>query len=162
MAEAKKTSAKSTKTVRKDDLVEMAAVTAAEAETVIAAEPVSQAATPTAQTAGPGLFFSSVREQSNALRQAMSEAVAVSAHGALEVNDKIIEAMNAQRHAAIDLWRTAIVTSDLPQAFQTQTTATRQVYETASAQWKDIAETAARWVTKSFEPLQSAIHRQAR
>ena len=43
-----------------------------------------------------------------------------------------------------------------------QSQATRQAYETASAQWKDIAETTALWFTKSLEPLQSVLHRSAR
>ena len=61
----------------------------------------------------------------------------------------------------MDLWRTAIGAADLPQALQAQTSATRQACETASAQWRDIAETTARWMTRSFEPLQSAL-RQGR
>jgi hypothetical protein len=61
---------------------------------------------------------------------------------------------------ALDLWRTAITTTDIPQALRTQTNATRQAYETASAQWRDIAETTARWMTRSFEPLQSTLQRQ--
>jgi hypothetical protein len=78
------------------------------------------------------------------------------------VNDKIIDAMNTQRLAAVDLWRSAISHSPLPEAFKAQSQATRQAYETASAQWKDIAETTALWFTKSLEPLQSALHRSGR
>ena len=55
-----------------------------------------------------GAIFSSAKKQSDVLRQAMSEAVATSAKGALEVNDKIIDAMNTQSLAALDLWRSAI------------------------------------------------------
>lgn len=162
MAEAKKTGTKRTKNMQNADLVEMAAVTAAEAETKVEAKPAPQTVAPAAQPIEASMIFSSVREQGDALRQAMREAASVSAQGALEVNDKIIEALQTQGHAALDLWRTAITTSDLRQAFQTQTTATRQAYEAASTQWKDIAETTTRWVTRSFEPLQSALHRQAR
>jgi hypothetical protein len=113
-------------------------------------------------TAAPveaGAIFLSAKKQGDVLRQAMSEVVATSAKGALEVNDKIIEAVNAQRHAALDLWRSAISPSPLPEAFKAQSQATRQAYETASAQWKDIAETTALWFTRSLEPLQSALRR---
>jgi hypothetical protein len=162
MTEAKKTGTKRTKSVQSADLVEMAAVPAAEVEIQAEAKPASPAAAPAMPQVEAGTIFSSVQEQGDAFRQAIREAVAVSAQGALEVNDKIIEALQTQSHAALDLWRTAITTSDLPQVFQTQTSATRQAYEAASAQWKDVAETTARWMTRSFEPLQTALHRQAR
>ena len=163
MAEVKKPRAKSTvKSAPKADLVEMAAISAAETvEAVTEAKPASlpaMAATPVEA----GAIFSSAKKQGDALRQAMSEAVAASAKGALEVNDKIIDAMNTQRFAALDLWRSAISPSHLPEAFKAQSQATRQAYETASAQWKDIAETTALWFTKSLEPLQSALHRSGR
>jgi hypothetical protein len=103
---------------------------------------------------------SSVQERGETLRQAVSEAVSVSAQGILEVNDKIIEAFQAQSSAALDLWQTTISAPHLSEAIRIQTSGTRQVYETASAQWKDIAEASARWFTRSLEPLQSAMHRQ--
>jgi hypothetical protein len=107
--------------------------------------------------------FSSVPLQGDALRKAVRDAMAVSAQGALEVNGKIIDALNAQSHAALDLLRSALGNSSpLPERLNAQTSAAREAFETASAQWKDIAETTTRWMTKSFEPLQSAIHRQAR
>ena len=168
MAEAKKASAKGAKSVKsarspqKADLVEMAAAAADMADTIADAAPVPQAlALPSQPDAGAGALFSNVRQQGDAFRQAVREAVSVSAQGALEVNDKIIDALQSQSHAALDLWRTAIGTTSLPQALQAQTSATRQAYETASTQWRDIAETTARWMTRSFEPLQSAL-RQGR
>jgi hypothetical protein len=160
MAEVKKPRAKSTaKSVQKADLVEMAALSAAEAvaETKPASLPAFAAAPVEA-----GAIFTSATRQGDILRQAMSEAVTASTKGALEVNDKIIDAMNTQRLAAVDLWRSAISPSPLPEAFKAQSQATRQAYETASAQWKDIAETTALWFTKSLEPLQSALHRSGR
>ncbi|WP_114945168.1 phasin family protein [Microvirga calopogonii] len=164
MAEVKKPKAKTTaKSVQKaDDLVEMAAISAAEtikavADTRPASLPVTIAAPVEA-----GAIFSSAKKQGDVFRKAMSDAVAASAQGALEVNDKIIDAVNTQRHAALDLWRSAISPSPLPEAFKAQSQATRQAYETASAQWKDIAETTALWFTKSLEPLQSALHRSGR
>ena len=164
MAEVKKPRAKTTaKSVQKaDDLVEMAAISAAETvETVMEAKPASLPVT-TAAPVEAGAIFSSAKKQGDVFRKAMSEAVVVSAKGALEVNDKIIDAMNTQRHAALDLWRSAISPSPLPDAFKAHSQATRQAYETASAQWKDIAETTARWFTKSLEPLQSTLPRSGR
>jgi hypothetical protein len=164
MAEAKKPRAKSTnKSVQKaDDLVEMAAMPAAETVAAVTeAKPISLPATAAAPTEA-GTIFSSAKKQGDVLRQAMSEAVAASAKGALDVNDKIIEAVNTQRHAALDLWRSAISPSPLPEVFKAQSQATRQAYEAASAQWKEIAETTALWFTKSLEPLQSALNRSGR
>ncbi len=163
MAEAKKAGAKGTRSTRsaqKADLVEMAsAAVEATTDSIADAKPASQAVVLQAPVSG-GALFSTVREQGDAFRQAVKEAVSVSAQGALEVNDKIIDALQSQSHAALDLWRTAITATDLPQAFRTQTSATREAYESASAQWKDIAETTARWMTRSVEPLQSALRRQ--
>jgi hypothetical protein len=164
MAEVKKPKAKTTaKTAQKaTDLVEMAAIPAAETiEAVAEAKPALLPAA-IAAPAEAGAIFSNAKKQGDVFRKAMSDAVAASAKGALEVNDKIIDAMNTQRHAALDLWRSAISPSPLPEAFKAQSQATRQAYETASAQWKDIAETTALWFTKSLEPLQSALHRSGR
>jgi len=164
MAEVKKPKAKTTaKSAQKaDDLVEMAAISAA--ETIKAVADAKSAPLP-ATIAAPveaEAFFSSAKKQGDVLRKAMNEAVTVSAKGALEVNDKIIDAMKTQHHAALDLWRSAISPGPLPEVFRAQNQATRQAYETASAQWKDIAETTALWFTKSLEPLQSALHRSSR
>ena len=169
MAEAKKASAKgrakgakSPASAHKADLVEMAAATMADTvDSVADAGPAPQVALQGPLHGGAGVLFSNAREQGDALRQAVRAAASVSAQGALEVNGKIIDALQSQSHVALDLWRTAIGATDLPQAFQAQTSATRQAYETASAQWRDIAETTARWMTRSFEPLQSAL-RQGR
>jgi hypothetical protein len=164
MSEAKKTRTRSVKSAPKADLVEMAAAPVAEIVEAVEAE--TPAALPTAT---PALIdtvkkteevLSTVRGQSDALRQAMRESATVSAKGALEVNGKIIEALHSQGHAAIELWRSTLDNRDLQTAFKAQTQAAREAFETASAQWKDIAETSAQWMTKSFEPLQSALHRR--
>jgi len=166
MTETKKTRTRSAKSALKADLIELAAEPATEAaEIVQAAEsapaPQSSAAVdPTSKESEPFVF--SLRDQGEAIREAMRETVAVSASGALEVNDKIIQALQTQSHVAIDLWRTAIDNSRLPDGFNAQTGAARQAFETASAQWKDVAETTARWMTRSVEPLQAALLRQPR
>lgn len=96
-------------------------------------------------------------ERADALRQALSQAALATAHGALEINDKVITAVRDQSEAAIDLWRSAVHAPHLADALHVQTSGTRQAYEAASAQWKDIAETTARWFHKSLEPLQAMI-----
>lgn len=161
MAEAKKAGAKRAKSVlQKADLVEMAAAPAAEKTVSVPdAEPASRPDATAAASLAAAPLLSSVREQGDAMRKAMGQAAAVSAQGLLEVNDKIISALHAQSHAVIDLWRGALTGARSPDDFQAQTSATRQAYEAASAQWKDIAETTTRWVTRSLEPLQSAMHR---
>lgn len=168
MAEAKKASAKgrakgvkSPVSAHKADLVEMAATAADTVDSIADAGSAPQATLQGPLRDGAGVLFSNAREQGDALRQAVRAAASVSAQGALEVNGKIIDALQSQSHVALDLWRTAITTTDLPQVLRTQTNASRQAYETASAQWRDIAETTARWMTRSFEPLQSAL-RQGR
>jgi hypothetical protein len=161
MAEAKKTRTRSLKIAPKADLVEMAAAPVADnAEVTEALMPVTSPAPLSVETMEKTEeVFSTVRSQGDALRHAMRESASVSAKGALEVNGKIIEALHSQGHAAIELWRSALDSKDLQSAFKTQTLAAREVFETASTQWKDIAETTAQWMTKSFEPLQSALHR---
>lgn len=170
MTETKKTRTRkpagAPKSAPKADLLEMAAAPAADVtEIVQAAEPEAAPKPPVsaktkAKESEP--FALPLKDQGEALRLAVREAVSVSAKGVLEVNDKIIQALQAQGHAAIDLWRTAIDTSRQPDGFNVQTGAARQAFETASAQWKDVAETTARWMTKTVEPLQSALLRHHR
>lgn len=166
MTETKKTRPRKPKSPPKADLVEMAAKpVAGVAEIVQAAEPAPAPKPSVSAKAKPKEsepFVFSFRDQGEALRQAMSEAVATSTKGALEVNDKIIQALQSQGHAALDLWRTALDNARQPDAFNAQTGAARQAFETASAQWKDVAETTARWMTKSVEPIQSALLRHHR
>lgn len=167
MAEAKKPRAKrATKAASpelKADLIELAAapaVAALEADT--AAKPAMQPTAAAGKPAAPEALFSSAKQQGDAFRQAVGEAVTASAKGALEVNGKIIDALTIQSSAALDLWRSAISPAPLPEALKAQSQATRQAYEAASAQWKDIAESTALWFTKSLEPLHSAFQRPGR
>jgi hypothetical protein len=167
MTETKKTRTRSAKSAPKADLIELAAVPVAEVpKPVQAAEPAPAAPeAPASSKARPkesNPYAFALGDQGEALRQAVREAASVSATGALEVNDKIIQALHAQGQAAIDLWRTAIDNSRQPDGFNAQTGAARQAFATTSAQWTDIAETTARWMAKSVEPLQSALLRQTR
>jgi hypothetical protein len=165
MAETKKTRTRSPKSAPKADLIELAAAPVAETVEVteaaaLPASPAFSSVSAAATVKKTEEVLSTVRSQGDAIRQAMRESATVSAKGALEVNGKIIEALHDQGHAAIDLWRSALDSGDLQTAFKAQTQAAREAFETASAQWKDIAETTAQWMTKSFEPLQSALHRR--
>jgi len=167
MAEAKKPRAKratkATSPGLKADLIELAAAPAATVlKAVTAAEPVTQPKAPEAKPVAPEALFSSAKKQGDAFRQAVGEAVTASAKGALEVNGKIIDTLNVQSSAALDLWRSAINPAPLPEALKAQSQATRQAYAAASAQWKDIAESTALWFTKSLEPLHSAFQRPGR
>ena len=148
----------------KADLIALAAEPVAEAaETVPAAQPAPVPAAPVSAFAKESEPFTfALRDQGETIRQAVRETVVASAHGALEVNEKIIQALSVQGHAALDLWRTALGNSRQPDGFNAQTGAARQAFETTSAQWKDVAETTARWMTRSVEPLQSALLRHTR
>ncbi|KFG67165.1 hypothetical protein [Microvirga sp. BSC39] len=167
MAEAKKPRAKrATKAASpelKADLIELAAAPAAPAlEAVTAAKPATPPKVVEVEPVAAEALFSSAKKQSDAFRHAVGEAVTVSAKGALEVNGKIIDALTIQSSAALDLWRSAISPAPLPEALKAQSQATRLAYEAASAQWKDVAESAALWFTKSLEPLHSAFQRPGR
>ncbi len=167
MAEAKKPRAKrAPKAVSPEpraDLIELAAAPAATiVETTPAAKPAKQAKATEVKPVATEALFSSAQKQSDAFREAVGEAVTVSAKGALEVNGKIIDALTIQSSTALDLWRSAISPAPLPEALKAHSQATRLAYEAASAQWKDIAESTALWFTKSLEPLHSAFQRQGR
>lgn len=163
MAEAKKPRAKRAPKAAspelKADLIELAAAPAVQAlEAVTAAKPALPPKAVELKPISAEALFSSAKKQSEAFRQAVGEAATVSAKGALEVNGKIIDALTVQSSAALDLWRAAISPAPLPEALKAQS----QAYQAASAQWKDIAESAALWFTKSLEPLHSAFQRPGR
>jgi hypothetical protein len=167
MAEAKKPRAKrETKAASpelKADLIELAAAPAATVLEPVGAEKLAvQAKVAEMKPVATEALFSSAQKQSDAFRQAVGEAVTVSAKGALEVNGKIIDALTIQSSTALDLWRSAINPAPLPEALKAHSQATRLAYEAASAQWKDIAESTALWFTKSLEPLHSAFQRPGR
>jgi hypothetical protein len=165
MVEAKKAGAKGMRKGAKNASVAASApaVDVTEAKLELALEAAPSVAPPAApEPVGSTKPRAFPPERADALRRAVSETVSVSARGALEVNDKIIDALESQSHAALDLWRNAITAFHLPDGYAAQAQGARQAYETASAQWKDIAETTAQWLTRSLEPLQSVLHRQDR
>jgi hypothetical protein len=99
--------------------------------------------------------FKQARTTSESLRQAMAETAQATTLGALEVNAKVMEALQAQSDAALDLWRTALQANSLSDAISLQTSGARQVYETASSHWADVAESARRWFGATVKPLQA-------
>lgn len=122
-----------------------------------AAEAPLQSHTSTDRMGEPMQFSRFGQERTEALRHALSEAALATAHGALEVNDKIIAAMQRQSETAIDLWRSAIDAPHPAEALRLHTDRSRQAYEAATAQWKDIAEATTRWFQRSLEPLHSVL-----
>lgn len=170
MAEAKKARAKGTKSSAKSapkaDFAKTLFAAAAAPESANNAGPASHSAATGSQPVVAEALPASVLEGSDALRLDVDGALAVSAQGALEgameVNGKILQALQTQSEAVLALWRTALSASNSPEAFHAQTSATRQAYETASAQWQDVAAATMRWAARSLEPLQSALHRQGR
>lgn len=164
MAEAKKARAKAAepraKGARKSaPAAKVEAVTEQLAMTELAPQPVVQPAVAVSEPPKPQVL---PRERTDALRRVMSEAVNATARGALEVHDKIIEALQAQSNAALEVWETSLKAPHLSEAIRVQSNGARQAYETASAQWTDIATTTASWFQKSLEPFQAALHRQDR
>lgn len=164
MAEAKKPQAKrATKAASpglKADLIERAGAPALEAVTT--AKPATQPKVADVAPLAAEALFSSAKKQSDVFRQAVGEAVTMSARGVLEVNGKIIDALTIQSSAALDLWRSALSPAPLPEVLKAQSQATRHAYEAASAQWKGIAEFTALWFSKSLEPLHAAFQRPGR
>jgi hypothetical protein len=162
MAEAKKPRAKGTKTSAKG--VKKAAPAEAGnvmAEMTLDLKPVSLSVVPSIVRPVETAQLSPIPQaRGDAFRQAVTETVAVTARGALEVNEKIIEALQIQSDAALEIWRAALSAPRLSDAIRAQASGTRQAYEAASAQWTDIATTTAQWFNKSLEPLQSALHRR--
>jgi hypothetical protein len=96
------------------------------------------------------------------LRQAMSETAAASTRGALEVNGKVIDALVAQSDAAFDVWRRSLAAGSIAEAMRLQTSGAREVYETASSHWRDVAETATRWLGSTIRPIQAAAEQTRR
>ncbi|MGO4704822.1 phasin family protein [Microvirga sp. 2MCAF38] len=90
-----------------------------------------------------------------ALRLALTEAATATTHGALAVNDKVLAAFRAQSDAAFDLVRSTLSAPSVAEALRLQAGGVRQVYETASSHWKDVAETARTWIDKSVRPIHS-------
>ncbi|HZH51125.1 MAG TPA: phasin family protein [Microvirga sp.] len=164
MAETKKARAKVTRGSPKS-VQKVAPAPAADVATdqMAIALPVPEPALqPSAQAAEAAKPRALPKERSDALRHVMSEAINATARGALEVHDKIIEALQAQSNAAFEVWETSLKAPHLSDAIRVQTNGVRRVYETASAQWTDIAATTANWFHKSLEPFQTALHRQDR
>lgn len=64
--------------------------------------------------------------------------------GWAELNTKMLDLMRSQTEANFAIWRSTLGAGSLSEAIRMQTTGVREAYETTAAQWRDIAETAAR------------------
>jgi hypothetical protein len=106
--------------------------------------------------------YARAQVRTETLRQAVTETATVTTRGALEVNDKLIDAWQAQSDAAFDVWRSTLSAGTLSEAVQIQANGTRQILETAAARWKDVAETTTRWLGASLKPMQSTWTDQRR
>jgi hypothetical protein len=99
--------------------------------------------------------YANVQATGASFRQAMAETANATTRGALEVNGKVIEALRAQSDAAFDVWRSALTAGSFSEAVQLQASGARQVYETAAAHWKDVADTTRRWLGTTVRPFQA-------
>ena len=84
-------------------------------------------------------------------------STSVATNGALEVNDKVLDAWRAQSDAVLDLWRSALTADNLPDAVRLQASSAREAYVVAANHWKDVAESTTRWFGAAFNPLRSAL-----
>lgn len=89
------------------------------------------------------------------LRRAFADATSASTQGAFLVNDKMLAAFRAQSDATFDLWRSTLSAPSVSEALRAQTGGVRQVYETTTAHWQDVAETTKTWLDDSVRPLRS-------
>lgn len=97
-----------------------------------------------------------VRSTGEGLRQVMTETARATTMGALDVNDKVLEALRAQSDTALETWQSALKAGTLSEAINVQSAGTRQMYEVATARWGEVADSARRWVGACVKPMQSA------
>lgn len=73
--------------------------------------------------------------------------------GWAELNGKMLDLMRSQTEANFAIWRSTLAAGSLSEAIRMQTTGVREAYEATAAQWRDIAETAARLMSGA-KPMQ--------
>ena len=100
--------------------------------------------------------YSRARENGESLRQAVTDSTTATTRAFVELNGKVIDLVRAQSDATLDLWRSTLSAGTFSEAIRVQTHGLREVYETTSAQWKDIAETAGRLAAEAAKPLRTA------
>ena len=100
--------------------------------------------------------YSRARENGESLRQAVTDSTTATTRAFVELNGKLIDLVRAQSDATLDLWRSTLSAGTFSEAIRVQTHGLREVYETTSAQWKDIAETAGRLAAEAAKPLRTA------
>jgi hypothetical protein len=106
--------------------------------------------------------YARAQATSEQIRQTVAEAATATTRGAAEINGKVFDAWRAQSEIALDLWRQALAAESVSEAIRLQTSGARQVYETAAAHWKDVAETTNRWLGATVKPLKAALSNETR
>jgi len=91
------------------------------------------------------------------LRQVVAETTTATTAGALEINEKVLNAFRAQSDAVLDVWRSALAADTLTEAVRLQTTGARDAYAVAASHWKDVAESTTRWFGAALKPFQSVL-----
>ncbi len=100
--------------------------------------------------------YSRARENGESLRQAVTDSTTATTRAFVELNGKVVDLVRAHSDATLDLWRSTLSAGTFSEAIRVQTHGLREVYETTSAQWKDIAETAGRLAAEAAKPLRTA------
>jgi hypothetical protein len=101
--------------------------------------------------------FARAQGATAALRQVVAESTTATTAGALEVNEKVLDAFRAQSEAVLDLWRSTLAADTLTEAVRVQTTGARDAYAVAASHWKDVAESTSRWFGAALKPFQSVL-----
>jgi hypothetical protein len=101
--------------------------------------------------------YARAQASNESLRQAMTETASTTTRAAFEVQEKVLDAIRAQSDATFDLWRSTLTAGSLSEAVRVQTSGVREVYETATSHWQDVAATTTRWFGATLRPFQSAL-----
>jgi hypothetical protein len=129
-----------------------AAVTPAAPQTTAALGAVLEAGAEQARAA-----YARTQESGESLRQAVAASTAATTRGVVEINGKMLELIQAQGEATLDLWRSTLTAASLSDAVRAQTSGVRRAYEATVAHWRDIAETTGRVLGEAAKPLRSAL-----
>lgn len=112
---------------------------------------------PRAIPAQPGDFYGRAQAATASLRQVVAATTTATTTGALEVNGKVLDALQAQRDAVLDVWRSALAADTLSDAIRLQASGAQAACTQAATHWQEVAETTTRWLSAAFQPIQSAM-----
>ncbi len=128
----------------------------------VAVAATTEIALPAARLLGVGAeqahdAYARARATTANLREAITESANATTRGALEVNGKVIKAWQAQNDAAFEALQSTLRATTLSDVIRAQTSGARQIYETATTHWRDVAESTTRWFGTAVKPIQSAL-----